>query len=202
VAFVSIYVMAPVLRATLPDIPGTPDHPGTTGQTLKLVALALADSANEDGTGARPGVRTAALFAQVHTSTVVRALAYLVELGAVTLTDPGGPGRCATYTVHVGWFHEQIDRPRDRRSCPPSRAPYAQGARAPHAREARAPDAREARAPDARSYVPPSVTSRGAADDAADIAPPSPERAAAIWRRARDAARGDRRRRYGGPLDQ
>lgn len=172
--------MAPVLKSHIPDVAGDPDARdprGSHGATLKLIALGLADSANEDGTGAHPGIRDLAQFAQCHPSTVVRGLRALVALGLIEQTDPGGPGTCATYRVHVERFTDAMPR-RYLRTLP--RAPRAREAeRAAQAREARASEAREARASEARSYVPPSVTNCGA--DAATSAPP---RAIPPWRAA------------------
>ena len=124
--------MAPTLRATFPDVLAHDGHPGSLGTTLKLVALGLADGANEDGTGAHPGVRTLALFAQCHTATVVRALAALVELGAISLEREAHASRPASYAVNVGWMYAHTPEPHR------PRHPRAHGARAetndPHAR--------------------------------------------------------------------
>lgn len=148
--------MAPVLRAQLPDIPGGPDGKGTTAQTLKLVSLALADAANEDGTGARPGVRTMAQFAQCHTDTVCRAIAHLVDLGAIELESPSGVGKAATYTVHTDWYTVRATLAGTRRPGP-VRGPAAQDDDAAQPREARGPEPRKARGPEPRSYVPTSL---------------------------------------------
>lgn len=160
--------MAPVLKANMPALKGAEGNKGATSQILKLVALALADSANEDGTDSHPGVRSIAETAQCHTATAVRALRHLVDLGAITQTEPGGPRRKAVYTVHAEWFVARVGREKDRRTLPALRAPDAQEECASQTRAARAPQTRSSARPRGAHLRPvPSVTpAPGAVDDA------------------------------------
>jgi len=149
--------MAPALRAWFPDVAPHDDHDGVRGKTLKLVMLGLADGANEDGTGARPGIRTLALFAQCHPETVVHALAALVALGAISLDRPAHSNRAATYTVDLNWLHERTaerHRPKTLRAGHPRAEP-----RTGNPRAARGSDPRAARGSDPRISVLPVSTS-------------------------------------------
>lgn len=69
----SIYVMVPVFRAT-----GFTPHE-------KLVALALADNAHDDGCEARPSIRTMVQKTALSERTVQRTLKALVEKGVIEI---------------------------------------------------------------------------------------------------------------------
>jgi len=157
--------MAPVLRAYVPDlsiIPGA--RYGCSGLVMKVVLLGLADSAHADGTNSHPGTRVLAEFAQCHTDTVTIALRGLEHLGAIHKTAPGGPGRCATYTVDMIWVVAQSLCAGDPR----------EESTAGHPRKARGSDPRKARGSDPRSSVLPSVTSYDGADQTDETGPSRP----------------------------
>lgn len=102
--------MAPALRAYVPDlargtVPG--NRYGVSGHVMKLVLIGLADAAGEDGTGARPGIRSLALHAQCTLDTAGMALRGLEHLGAIMRTDRSGPGRNARWTINLAWLAAQ-----------------------------------------------------------------------------------------------
>ena len=158
--------MAPVLRAQFPDIAGTAHDKGCLGTTLKLICLGLADAANEDGSGAHPGIRRLADFAQCCPDTAVRALHHLVQIGAITQTgDAQPPKLAATYRVNLGWVELAV--------CTRHRASQPRDTeRASQPRGSRGPEPRGSRGPEPRSSVPPSI--RPADEDVGGSVPTQP----------------------------
>jgi hypothetical protein len=65
----------------------------------RLVLLAIADHANNDGLDAWPSVATIARKARVGRSTAFRSIERLVELGEITVESGGGRGRRNCYQL-------------------------------------------------------------------------------------------------------
>lgn len=72
-------------------------------QSSKLVLLALADHANDDGNAARPGLARLEVKTGLSRRTVQRALAHLEEHGVITACGyrSGGAGRATHWTLNV-----------------------------------------------------------------------------------------------------
>jgi hypothetical protein len=90
-----------VLEYPWRDVPADDRRRGTRALVLRSVANALADSADNDGTGARPGIRTLARRAGVHTATAGTALEALIALGLVELERPTDGRHAARYRLAV-----------------------------------------------------------------------------------------------------
>ena len=71
-------------------------RPGT-----KLVLLAIADTADDDGDNAWPSIATLARKASVHPRSVQRAINELVKLGLLTVVRGAGPPGTNYYRVHM-----------------------------------------------------------------------------------------------------
>jgi hypothetical protein len=69
----------------------------------KLVLLALADHAHDDGTSAKPGVAYLAWKTDLSERTVQRSLKYLEDVGLIAPTahEKGGRGCCTEYTLYL-----------------------------------------------------------------------------------------------------
>src|SRR5690554_6440930 len=74
-----------------------------TDQSTKLVLLALADHANDDGTGARPGLSRLGVKTGLSRSSVQRALAHLEKHGLINACNfsKGGRGMATNWTINV-----------------------------------------------------------------------------------------------------
>mgnify|MGYP001156489285 CR=1 FL=1 len=74
-----------------------------TDQSSKLVLLALADHANDDGTGARPGLSRLGVKTGLSRRAVQRALAHLEEHGLINACNfrKGGKGRATNWSINV-----------------------------------------------------------------------------------------------------
>lgn len=59
-------------------------YAGVKRESLRWAAVTLADSGADDGTGCRPGLRAAALRADLHIDTLRRAYAALCDMGLAT----------------------------------------------------------------------------------------------------------------------
>lgn len=77
------------------------DLGGVRASTLRAVAVALADSADQSGQAARPGLRALARRAGIHTETAGRALQALCAAGLVHLTRPTDGRHPAQYALEV-----------------------------------------------------------------------------------------------------
>jgi hypothetical protein len=100
-----------------PDVgPGPGRRCGVTGKTIKLVALCIANKANDDGANAHPSIRQLADWAQCHTATAGRAVHALVELGYLEVTAPGTERLATTYAFNRDAFavKQGRGRPGDR----------------------------------------------------------------------------------------
>lgn len=90
---------------------------GVKAVTLRLVAVALAESAGHDGTGARPGVRALADRTGFHTDTIGRACAVLLELGLATMAAGEHRGAPAVWALDVAALRAGAERVKaDRRA--------------------------------------------------------------------------------------
>jgi hypothetical protein len=142
--------MGQVLDAQFPDITGTDTRKGVTGETLRRVALALANRANSDGTEARVPLRRIAAHAGCHHTTATRALVFLTELGAVRLSRPTDGRSPDVYDVDVGWLLARASRARA------NEVPQARAARALEARASARPRGAQLR-PTSLTPAPPPV---------------------------------------------
>jgi len=68
----------------------------------KLVAIALADHAHEDGTEARPSQATLAMKTGMSDRHVRRILKELVDLGVISVQRPAGQHRATCYRFNMG----------------------------------------------------------------------------------------------------
>jgi hypothetical protein len=72
--------------------------------SAKLVLLAIADNADDDGRNAWPSVNTLAVKSNMDTRTVQRVLKKLVELDLLTVDRAQGPRGVNVYHIHMpGW---------------------------------------------------------------------------------------------------
>ncbi len=69
--------------------------------TSKLVAVAIGDCCEDDGTGAWPAVRTIAARAGTSERTAQRSIAELVQLGELAVDENAGPKRANLYTIRI-----------------------------------------------------------------------------------------------------
>lgn len=86
----------------------------------RLVLLAIADHANNEGLDAFPSVDTIAKKARVDRSTVFRSIERLVALGELKVQSGGGRGHTNAYSVTMEQSHIATDKKgRNMRPCPP-----------------------------------------------------------------------------------
>lgn len=69
------------------------------GGTDRLVMLAIADAAHDNGGGAYPAIATLARKTLVDTRTVQRSIRRLIELGEVRIDEEGGGRRANVYRI-------------------------------------------------------------------------------------------------------
>lgn len=100
----SVRAVQTVLDARIPDVPPRPEidqaaRYGCSGRVLKLVLLALANRADDQGHNSHPGVRACARIAQCDQNTATVALAHLRIDGLIHRTAAGGRTRADTYSL-------------------------------------------------------------------------------------------------------
>jgi hypothetical protein len=69
--------------------------------TSRLVAVAIGDCCEDDGTGAWPAVRTIAARAGTSERTAQRSIMELVQLGELAVDENAGPKRANLYTIRI-----------------------------------------------------------------------------------------------------
>ena len=69
--------------------------------TSRLVAVAIGDCCEDDGTGAWPAVRTIAARASTSERTAQRSITELVQLGELAIDENAGPKRANLYTIRI-----------------------------------------------------------------------------------------------------
>lgn len=79
------------------------EHSETTGND-RLVLLAIADEADDDGTNAYPSIERLASKVRVNRATILRSITRLEDLGELAVTRPEkyGRGRFNVYAVRMG----------------------------------------------------------------------------------------------------
>ena len=95
-------VVDAVLSATFPDMPPGPGRRyGVGHHALQLTAVAVAYQANQDGGGARPGLRRLAARTSSSIDSVKNALHALVELRVLHLTAASNGRQPDEYRVDL-----------------------------------------------------------------------------------------------------
>ena len=70
--------------------------------TSRLVAVAIGDCCEDDGTGAWPAMRTIAARASTSERTAQRSITELVRFGELAIDENAGPKRANLYTIRIG----------------------------------------------------------------------------------------------------
>ena len=79
------------------------------GPRRKIIALKLADHANDDGAGIYPSIDRIAREAETSRSSVERTLRAFIRDGLLVVVVPGGGRRKPThYRMHLPWLHERL----------------------------------------------------------------------------------------------